>query len=601
MAIKIYEQFAPFANPADGDYPQGSFKNDSIPGAEDGTPLDAVWANDYAGSDAELFARAGVVPSGQPDKLGASQRVDAINVLISTSTSDLRAAKFEQYQQASKVSQVLADGEHFSNSPAFTIDCYGDSTMWGAIPGNTTQQDPENSPVSLKKAIDLIFKTNLVTVRNLGRSGTTLKQLINGTDGGTGTLSERLLASPDTTLVYCNHCLNDCGSYESNLEQYHQNLVTFVNTVRGFGKIPVLVTPTLMAPVVAGREDQTKRQRSFIQAMIDVANTMSVDLVDNFKFSLSSARLFPPATIAPDGVHLSRLFYQQAGRNMAIPLLRPAVLRNVNDIASFSCSSYSDSITNGRAMRTELASEFSAVLSGDAIPTAQAINIPVVLENPTDDTVLAVGGGLTEVGAIGKLTYFGSATSDRFDGNIDYKAKVGTTRYDCLFQPSFCAIPAGLAIVGVEVSTATSPAPNVNFTMSGAKLLPRVQASFGYLGNSGFQLSRPILVGDEVNVNMFISADSTILELKSTTNPFSTVALLKWDAGLNKITLTTDSGVVDVWSGPSASQQYCSLSIQRNRTIMARVGGLAATSAQLSHNVGKLFVANAINYVVKKY
>lgn len=81
MAIKIYEQFKPFANPADGDHPYGSFKNDSIPGAEDGTPLDAVWANDYAGTDAELFAQAGIVPSGQPDKLGASQRVDAIKQL----------------------------------------------------------------------------------------------------------------------------------------------------------------------------------------------------------------------------------------------------------------------------------------------------------------------------------------------------------------------------------------------------------------------------------------------------------------------------------------------------------------------------------------
>ena len=81
MAIKIYEQFKPFANPADGDHPYGSFKNDSIPGAEDGTPLDAVWANDYAGTDAELFAQAGIVPNGQPDKLGASQRVDAIKQL----------------------------------------------------------------------------------------------------------------------------------------------------------------------------------------------------------------------------------------------------------------------------------------------------------------------------------------------------------------------------------------------------------------------------------------------------------------------------------------------------------------------------------------
>lgn len=81
MTIKIYEQFAPFANPADGDYPYGSIKNDSIPGAEDGTPLDAVWANDYAGFDAALLAEAGIVPSGVADKLGASQRVDAIKKL----------------------------------------------------------------------------------------------------------------------------------------------------------------------------------------------------------------------------------------------------------------------------------------------------------------------------------------------------------------------------------------------------------------------------------------------------------------------------------------------------------------------------------------
>lgn len=81
MAIKIYEQFAPFANPADGDHPYGSIKNDSIPGAEDGTPLDAVWANDLVGFTDALLAEAGVVPSGQPDKLGASQRVEAIKLL----------------------------------------------------------------------------------------------------------------------------------------------------------------------------------------------------------------------------------------------------------------------------------------------------------------------------------------------------------------------------------------------------------------------------------------------------------------------------------------------------------------------------------------
>lgn len=89
MAIKIFEKFAPRANPADGDYPYGSIKNESVPGAKDGTPLDAEWGNDYAGFDAELFAQAGVVPSGAPDKLGASQRVDAIRVIT---TKDRKAA-----------------------------------------------------------------------------------------------------------------------------------------------------------------------------------------------------------------------------------------------------------------------------------------------------------------------------------------------------------------------------------------------------------------------------------------------------------------------------------------------------------------------------
>lgn len=86
MAIKIYEQFAPFANPADGDYPYGSIKNDSIPGAEDGTPLDADWGNDYAGFDAALLGEAGIVPSGQPDKLGASQRMEALLNVFSESS-----------------------------------------------------------------------------------------------------------------------------------------------------------------------------------------------------------------------------------------------------------------------------------------------------------------------------------------------------------------------------------------------------------------------------------------------------------------------------------------------------------------------------------
>lgn len=85
MAIKIYEKFAPRANPADGDYPYGSIKNESVPGAKDGTPLDAEWGNDYAGFDAALLDEAGIVPSGDPDTVGNSQRVEAIKKLKKSS------------------------------------------------------------------------------------------------------------------------------------------------------------------------------------------------------------------------------------------------------------------------------------------------------------------------------------------------------------------------------------------------------------------------------------------------------------------------------------------------------------------------------------
>lgn len=81
MALLINDKFAPRANPGDANYPNGSIKNESTPGAKDGTPLDADWGNDYAGFDAALFAETGVVPNGNPDTVLSSQRLDAIRLL----------------------------------------------------------------------------------------------------------------------------------------------------------------------------------------------------------------------------------------------------------------------------------------------------------------------------------------------------------------------------------------------------------------------------------------------------------------------------------------------------------------------------------------
>ena len=82
MALKIFEKFSPRANPADADYPYGSIKNESVPGAKDGTPLDASWGNDMLGFTDALLDEAGITPNGLPDTVGSSQRLDALKTVV---------------------------------------------------------------------------------------------------------------------------------------------------------------------------------------------------------------------------------------------------------------------------------------------------------------------------------------------------------------------------------------------------------------------------------------------------------------------------------------------------------------------------------------
>lgn len=514
--------------------------------------------------------------------------------------SVLEFAKFEQYPRATKIANILRDGV-YNNTPASTdFMLVGDSTMWGSIPFNTTSQDPKHPGVALKQALDLIYPGNAATVVNAARPATTLKQLLNGTDGGAGAYADRLIASPSTTVVFCNHCLNDCGSYESTLAQYRDNLVVWVNTTRKYGKIPVLVTPSLVSPIKDGREDQMKRQPAFIQAMRDVAATMSVDLVDNFKFTEASAELYKPQDIAPDGVHLSQLFYQQAGWNMAIPLINPHVIRDVGDVAGLSTSAWADNITQSRDVWDTQPTRFSAILTGDAIATTQAVNFPVVVAKPTSDTVLAVGCALTGAGGVGQLTYFGNDGQPQFDGIIDYKAGANSD-FDCLVQPAHCALPAGLSIVGVKINTSISPAPNVNFTFSGVQLIERVESGFGYPNNSGYQLNREVLVRDEISTSQYLAPGVALFELRQAITPFGMLAKLHWNAATGKVELVTTSGTTVVWAAPQAGPINASLLLNDNRTVTAKLGGLTATSAPASSSIGKAFVASATPYWIKKY
>ena len=104
MAIKVFERYGPRANPADGNYPNGSFKNESVPGANDGTPLEVAQANDMQGFTDALLAEAGIDASGNPDTAVGSQRLNALKKI-----NDGRySATFKNDSSGSPVENMIA-------------------------------------------------------------------------------------------------------------------------------------------------------------------------------------------------------------------------------------------------------------------------------------------------------------------------------------------------------------------------------------------------------------------------------------------------------------------------------------------------------------
>jgi hypothetical protein len=74
------------------------------------------------------------------------------------------------------------------------------------------------------------------------------------------------MAASDALVIFSNHCLNDCNSYQSDEHEYKDNLYKWVNIVRKYNKIPVIVTPTIISPTDDGKEFNMKRMPAFIQA-----------------------------------------------------------------------------------------------------------------------------------------------------------------------------------------------------------------------------------------------------------------------------------------------------------------------------------------------
>lgn len=83
MAINPEAQYPGKINPADANYPYGSARNITTPGDGTGTPWEANLVNDLLGFQQAMLNAASIVPTNSPEKVGASQYLDAINAIIS--------------------------------------------------------------------------------------------------------------------------------------------------------------------------------------------------------------------------------------------------------------------------------------------------------------------------------------------------------------------------------------------------------------------------------------------------------------------------------------------------------------------------------------
>lgn len=83
MAISPKDRYPGQVDVSDlASYPEGAARNITVPGDGTGTPWEQDLVNDIFGFQQSLLAFAGATPTGVPDKVGASQYMDALALVI---------------------------------------------------------------------------------------------------------------------------------------------------------------------------------------------------------------------------------------------------------------------------------------------------------------------------------------------------------------------------------------------------------------------------------------------------------------------------------------------------------------------------------------
>lgn len=154
MAINLATRYPGRANPADTNYPQGSFKNRSAPGVLDGSYLEKDWANDFFAFFQQLLVEAGISPNDTVDNATNSQYYQALksvfaekNDFLSIATTAFEASVTDGeavYWDSvnSRFDEAIADGTNKQNMIGFADVTNGRVILMGAYSGQLSGLTP---------------------------------------------------------------------------------------------------------------------------------------------------------------------------------------------------------------------------------------------------------------------------------------------------------------------------------------------------------------------------------------------------------------------------------------------------------------------------
>lgn len=510
----------------------------------------------------------------------------------------VESRNYAKFTKAAELAKLLTAGGSFS------IDCFGDSTMWGATALNTGVQNAYNPPAVLRTTITNLYGIN-PTVTNRGISGTTMAQMLAGTDGSGSTFLAKI-STTSATLIYCNHCIND-SQLDNDIHQYRLNAIEFVRLCRLYNKVPVLVTPNTNPAVPSSAiitEAKSKRLRNYVNVMRQVANDLDVDLVDNFYYFEKTSRMVSPVTLVPDGAHPATEGYKMAGRNMAIPLVSARVMSKAWDKAGLANTTYFDNITSNRQYQTTGTpfSRFDGNLSGVRTATLTGINMAVILDSPTDDTVLAIYGLQWSSGTISDLYENGSAVGTEFGGQMNQYNNVSSTDWDACYIPPRCKLYAGLHVFGMLTSTATTGASGEGFALSGLGLVPRTEHGTGMVDANELRNFNVVCTNSEITFELPLFTIGTQFTLKGCSNN-TAIINLEWNGTGTALTLTTSlGGSYTIAASVTPAVYRARMKFNADKTISVNIGASsftvpAAASPWPNMYVGTLGQRYSIKYL----